>query len=215
MSNTINHQVCRVIYSIASVAEVLCMSFISLIIVLRSVLSAQYQHLAPTVAQIVFYVPTLQSDFIHHGLILASNDISSGRFDDPKHMDAFGLYVVFGLICGIFAQCPRTAIKYLRKTNICAWKLTPTMWTQWLPKVVDHGLFCIFLFFNAMSTPRLVIFTSRNTVAHWVHSSSQTAMLAILYRDGILYYSFTFIILLMTLLVSRLMVPWKDIDESP
>ncbi|PVF97577.1 hypothetical protein CPB86DRAFT_420276 [Serendipita vermifera] len=148
---------CQVIYSIASVAEVLCMSFVSLIIVLRLYSMYRLSH---------------RTLFIMVGFWLLMILASSGLMIPNiwMHLDS---------------------IRYIRKLNICVWKLQPTMWTQWLPKVIDHGLFCLFLFFNAMSTPR----------------SSQTPMLAILYRDGILYYSFTFIILLMTLLSWRFASP--------
>ncbi|KAG9057438.1 hypothetical protein FS842_006686 [Serendipita sp. 407] len=72
--------------------------------------------------------------------------------------------------------------------NVCLFIAPETFWTQWIPRVTEHGAFCVFLIVNAMSTPR----------------TSQNSMLAILYRDGIAFTGATFMMLLATLLSMRL-----------
>ncbi|PVF96009.1 hypothetical protein CPB86DRAFT_787430 [Serendipita vermifera] len=62
-------------------------------------------------------------------------------------------------------------------------------WTSWLPLTLEHGLLCVFLFLNALKTPR----------------SSQTALLAIMYRQGIFFYAITFTLFFFALIMFRFM----------
>jgi hypothetical protein len=39
--------------------------------------------------------------------------------------------------------------------NICI-SVVPTNWVLWLPSTVEHGVYAVFLLFNAMATPRYV-----------------------------------------------------------
>jgi hypothetical protein len=67
--------------------------------------------------------------------------------------------------------------------NVCITK-SPVLWPQWLPSTIEHGIYAVFLLFNAMATPR----------------SEQKAALAIIYRDGIVFYMLTFLVCLGSLL---------------
>lgn len=85
--------------------------------------------------------------------------------------------------------------------NTCT-SVAPELWKQWLPATLEHGFYFCFLLMGAISTPR----------------SAQTPALAVLYRDGIVFYLLTFITMLGALLdwavASRLWVgmtlyvPW-------
>jgi hypothetical protein len=68
--------------------------------------------------------------------------------------------------------------------NVCI-TTAPVIWPQWLPATVEHGIYAVFLLFNAMATPR----------------SERKAALAIIYRDGIVFYMLTFLVSLGSLLV--------------
>ncbi|CCA76505.1 hypothetical protein PIIN_10498 [Serendipita indica DSM 11827] len=65
-------------------------------------------------------------------------------------------------------------IYYEDRANVC-FTLVPNVWKLWLPDIVMHAFLVFFLVFKAIATPR----------------SSQTRMLAVLYSDGIIYYSVT------------------------
>lgn len=68
--------------------------------------------------------------------------------------------------------------------NVCMTK-QPVIWTQWLPGVIEHGLYFSLLFYHAMATPR----------------SAHRPALAILYRDGILFYFVTFGVMFTALII--------------
>ncbi|KAG8831117.1 hypothetical protein FRC17_003645 [Serendipita sp. 399] len=86
--------------------------------------------------------------------------------------------------------------------------VTPGLWKQWLPAVLEHGFYFSFLVYNAIGTPR----------------SSQRPALAILYRDGIIFYVITFSVFLTSLLVWRfasriymgltLVAPWVVVQMA-
>lgn len=70
--------------------------------------------------------------------------------------------------------------------NVCI-SIRPVLWPQWVPVTFEHGFYAFFLLFNAMRTPR----------------SERKPALAILYRDGILFYMLTFCVCLFSVLVFR------------
>ncbi|KAG8807439.1 hypothetical protein FRC17_004458, partial [Serendipita sp. 399] len=65
---------------------------------------------------------------------------------------------------------------YESTLNVCLFVAPESFWTQWIPRLTEHGAFCAFLIINAMSTP----------------------------RDGIAYTGATFSMLLATLLSMQL-----------
>ncbi|KAG8826633.1 hypothetical protein FRC19_008239 [Serendipita sp. 401] len=70
--------------------------------------------------------------------------------------------------------------------NIC-FAVVPHIWLQWLPDALLHALMLVIILWKAIATPR----------------SSQTPMLGLLYRDGIMYYSTTLVILVAGILIWR------------
>ncbi|KAG8855772.1 hypothetical protein FRB91_001717 [Serendipita sp. 411] len=78
-------------------------------------------------------------------------------------------------------------MRYNPAFNVCIFKFSPTFWTILLPVVIEHGILFIFLIKNAMNTPK----------------SCQSAALATVYRGGVLFYGFTFSILLSAMITWR------------
>lgn len=144
---------CRVIYSVAAVAEIFSVSFVSLVIIIR--LYAVYE-----LSNRAFY--SLLTYWLLTFLVFTALTIPN-----------------------LWARLDK--LRYVRSVNVCTFKVGPTFWTILLPTVLEHGLLCLFLVHNAMSTPR----------------SSRSAMLATIYKGGILYHAFTFCVLLVTLLLWR------------
>jgi len=153
LSSGLSDSRCRIIYSIASLAELLCISFVSLVIAIR--LYAVYE-----LSSRALYI------FIAFWFII---------FVSVSALTVPNLWLRLN------------SMRYVPVFNVCALNISSTFWTQLLPKVIEHGVLCIFLIYNAMSTPR----------------SSQTAMVAMLYRGGIVYYAFTFVVLMSTMMAWR------------
>ncbi|CCA72836.1 hypothetical protein PIIN_06772 [Serendipita indica DSM 11827] len=83
--------------------------------------------------------------------------------------------------CGFMGE---QDIIHIPMFNVCMTK-QPVIWTQWLPGVIEHGLYFSLLFYHAMATPR----------------SAHRPALAILYRDGILFYFVTFGVMFTALII--------------
>ncbi|PVG01069.1 hypothetical protein CPB86DRAFT_773463 [Serendipita vermifera] len=81
-------------------------------------------------------------------------------------------------------------IYYEDRLNVC-YALVPDMWMLLIPDVILHAALVCFLIFKAIATPR----------------SSQTRMLAVLYYDGVLYYTITFVSMLVAL------ITWRAVDH--
>ncbi|PVF96572.1 hypothetical protein CPB86DRAFT_798761 [Serendipita vermifera] len=80
----------------------------------------------------------------------------------------------------------RQLIFHEERFNIC-FAVLPNLWIQWLPDSLLHIFMLCVIIWKAVATPR----------------SSQTPMMAILYREGVAYYGTTLIILLMGMFVWR------------
>lgn len=89
---------------------------------------------------------------------------------------ALSLLVSIGLLIDTAGVHNRDFV-YQPIFNVCV-SLKKVIWPQWVPATVEHGVYASFLLFNAMRTPR----------------SERTPALAILYRDGILFYMVTFVV---------------------
>ncbi|KAG9056747.1 hypothetical protein FS842_009766, partial [Serendipita sp. 407] len=76
--------------------------------------------------------------------------------------------------------------RFSRVVNMCVGE-SPSPWQNWIPYALEHGVFCAFLFIKALKTPR----------------SSQTPLLAIMYKQGILYFAVTFVFFFASLLLWR------------
>lgn len=157
VASGLNTPICRVIYSIAAVAEFISIAIVSLVIILRLYSLYELSHRA-------FY-----------GILV---------FWSIMLMSAAAL-----LITNFWLDLNK--LVYSRSLNICVADLQEKLWTQWLPSLADHGFLAAFLTINAMSTPR----------------PAQTRILAVIYRDGILYNVFAVIVLLATILIWRFTGP--------
>lgn len=84
------------------------------------------------------------------------------------------------------------AVTFIPSLHACGAFITKP-WTNWIPPVIDHGIFGLFLLFNTWRTPR----------------SSRTHLLAAMYQQGIIYYGVTFTGLCFGLFIWRFMnVEW-------
>ncbi|PVF97615.1 hypothetical protein CPB86DRAFT_734388 [Serendipita vermifera] len=142
---------CRVIYGVATILEIICISSVTLVIAIR--LYAMYELTARTLYFLI------------------------------------GLWIVV-MVAALLLLIPSLWLHlddlwYEPSSNICIFIAPPRIWTQLIPRAFEHGFLCAFLIINAMSTPR----------------GSQSQFLAIIYRDGILYYMFTFAVLFTTMML--------------
>lgn len=76
---------------------------------------------------------------------------------------AVGMLLIFNFWLNLNRTWSTDAVKYTNfaaelvytpSVNICVTTVQATAWTLWLPSVIEHGTLCLFLIFNAMSTPR-------------------------------------------------------------
>ncbi|KAG8826634.1 hypothetical protein FRC19_008240 [Serendipita sp. 401] len=77
-------------------------------------------------------------------------------------------------------------IVHIASVNVCQ-TVHPSVWKQWLPGTLEHGIYFVFLVLNAMATPR----------------STRSTALAMLYREGIIFYGLTFTSMFASLLIWR------------
>jgi hypothetical protein len=139
--------------------------------------------------------PVVRIPSCHPPCALVSVGIMGGEFDChtwplwPQLYRSNGLYVLTlvnssSLSSSIFDLL---AIEFVESGNYasCAGQVYD-VWTSWLPLTIEHGILCVFLFVNALKTPR----------------SGRTALMAIMYRQGIFFYTITFVMFVLTLVVS-------------
>lgn len=146
---------CRIIYSFSTIAEITCISFVSLVTVMRLYTLFEVSHRTLYIL-LVLWLAT----FMAAAALLIPN--------------------VWG---------PIEQIIYIKSLNFCSISAlsSPSAWTLWIPRATEHGLLFVFLIVNAMGTPR----------------KSQTNVVAVLYRQGIVYNAMTFILFLGILLFWR------------